>query len=328
MGKILRFGFGAAVLLILAIQQTPAHAADVTLKAGTFLPPVDRIWYPHIRTWIQRANEAGKPHGLQVKMVAAGFKAMNPFEMGNAVKSGVLHVAHLPGTYYNKIMPIADAQKMSTVPVKEKRTNGTFAYLRPLYAKNMNVHYLGRWGDGVGFHFYLTKKINGPDFSGLKIRGTSIYQALIEAMGGTMITTPPSQAYTALERGLVDGLGWPLWGIHPWGWHKILKYRVDPGVYWAEISVLVNLDAWNKLTAAQKDVLGRTQVRLEDEFIEIRARNDKIEREKQARDGIKVIKFTGADRAKFLKMATDAGWADVMKKDPIHGPKVRELTTK
>ena len=130
----------------------------------------------------------------------------------------------------------------------------------------MNVHYLGRWGDGVNFHFYLTKPIDGASLKGFKIRGTSVYQSFIEALGGVMITTPPSQAYTGLERGVFDGLGWPLWGIHAWGWQKVLKYRVEPGFFTAELSVLVNLDTWKKLTPAQQKVLHDVQIRLENEF--------------------------------------------------------------
>jgi TRAP-type C4-dicarboxylate transport system substrate-binding protein len=315
-----------AVAISLCFGQTTASAGEIELKTGTFLPSVDRIWYPHIKTWIQRVNAAGKVHGMSAKMVAAGFKAMNPFEMGNAVKSGVLDVIHLPGTFYNKIMPIADAQKMSTVPVQVQRTNGTFALLRPLYAKSMNVHYLGRWGDGVNFHFYLNKPITGASLKGFKIRGTSVYQSFIVALGGVMITTPPSQAYTGLERGVFDGLGWPLWGIHAWGWQKVLKYRVEPGFYTAEISVLVNLDTWKKLTPAQQKVLHNVQVRLEDEFPSVRVDNNKSERAKQAADGVKAIVLKGAEREKFLKTAIKAGWADVMMKDPVNGPKVRELT--
>jgi TRAP-type C4-dicarboxylate transport system substrate-binding protein len=328
MKKQSSFAGALAIGTVCAFVQTPVHAADITLKAGTFLPSVDRSWYPHIRTWIRRVNAGTKKHGIRVRMVAAGFKAMNPFEMGNAVKSGVLDVVHLPGTYYNKIMPIADAQKMSTVPVQEQRTNGTFALLRPLYRKHMNVHYLGRWGDGVNFHFYLTKPINGASLKGFKIRGTSVYQSFIEALGGVMITTPPSQAYTGLERGVFDGLGWPLWGIHAWGWQKVLKYRVEPGFFTAEISVLVNLDTWKKLTAAQKKALHDVQVQLENEFRGIRAKNNKSERAKQERDGVKAIVLTGAARKKFLDTARDAGWADVMKKDPVNGPKIRKLTEK
>lgn len=316
----------AAVCAVIAVS--PAHAKDVTLKAGTFLPSVDRSWYPTIKDWIAEVNKRGKAEGLKVRMVAAGFKAMNPFEMGNAVKSGVLDVVHLAGTYYNKIMPIADAQKMSTVPVQEQRTNGTFALLRPLYAKDMNVHYLGRWGDGVNFHFYLNKPMTGASLKGFKIRGTSVYQSFIERLGGTMITTPPSQAYTAVERGVVDGLGWPLWGIHAWGWQKILKHRVEPGFFTAEISVLVNLDTWKKLTPAQQKVLHEVQVKLENDFIKTREAKNKSERARQEKDGVKGLVLTGAEREKFLKAATEAGWADVMKKDPVNGPKIRALTEK
>ncbi|MYF07522.1 MAG: ABC transporter substrate-binding protein [Rhodospirillaceae bacterium] len=319
-------GIAGAVILGAQLAGTAAAADTVTLKAGTFLPSVDRIWYPHIRTWIKRANEAGAAHGLQVKMVAAGFKAMNPFQMGNAVKSGVLDLAHLSGTFYNKLLPIADAQKMSTVPVQQQRTNGTFALLRPLHAEKMNVHYLGRWGDGVNFHFYLTKPINSASLKGFKIRGTSVYQSFIEALGGVMITTPPSQAYAGLERGVFDGLGWPLWGIHAWGWQKVLKYRVEPGFFTAEVSVLVNLDTWKKLTPAQQKVLHDVQIRLENEFGNTREETNKSQRALQARDGVKAIVLKGAERKKFLETATRAGWADVMKKDPVNGPKIRKLT--
>jgi TRAP-type C4-dicarboxylate transport system substrate-binding protein len=318
----------AAATAALAVALPPATAADVTLKAGTFLPSVDRAWYPIIKGWIDEVNKRGKDKGLQVRMVAAGFKAMNPFEMGNAVKSGVLDVVHLAGTFYNKIMPIGDAQKLSTVPVQEQRTNGAFDLLRPLYAKNMNVYYLGRWGDGVHFHFYLNKPMTAADLKGFKIRGTSVYQSFIEKLGGVMITTAPSEAYTAVERGIVDGLGWPLWGIHAWGWQKILKYRIEPGFYTADLSVLVNLDTWNKLTKDQQMVLHEVQVKLEDDFIKIRDAQDAAERARQEKDGVKPLALPPAEAAKFLKEATDAGWADVINKDPVNGPKIRELTEK
>ncbi len=43
--------------------------------------------------------------------------------------------------------------------------------------------------------------------------------------------TAPGEVYTALERGVVDGYGWPITGIFDLGWHEKTKYRVDPGFY-------------------------------------------------------------------------------------------------
>lgn len=305
-----------------------APAADVSLKAGTFFPPADPTWYPPVQQFLDYINEHGKPHGLDIKMVAAGGKGVSPFEMGNALKTGVLDVVHLGGTYYARIMPLSDAHKLSTIPVQEQRKNGAFDFLRPLYAQHMNAYFLGKWGDGEPFHFYLNKKIDKPDLTGLKIRGTTSYQALIEKLGGTVITTPPGEALTALERGVADGYGWALWGIGGWGWEKVTKYRVEPGFWLADIQAMVNLDTWKKLTPAQQKVLEDAQIKLENDFIKLREVNDAQERAFQAKAGIQVISFEGADREKFIKAAEQAGWDDVLKKDPVNGPKMRELTTK
>jgi TRAP-type C4-dicarboxylate transport system substrate-binding protein len=131
-----------------------------------------------------------------------------------------------------------------------------------------------------------------------------------------------------VERGTVDGLGWPLWGIEAWGWHKVLKYRVDPGFYSAEVSVLVNNDTWKKLSKAQQDVVTGAMLELEEEFPKIRAANDAAARKIQADAGIQVIQLPPAEAAKWLKVAEDAGWEDVLKKDPQNGPRIRELTTR
>jgi TRAP-type C4-dicarboxylate transport system substrate-binding protein len=302
-----------------------AAAQQVQLKAGTFLQQVDNFWYPPIKKFLDTVNDKGKAVGLSINMVAAGGKGMSPFEMGNALQSGVLDLIHLAGTFYNRIVPLADAQKLSTISTAEERRNGTYAFLEPIYNQRMNAHYLGRWGEGVPFHIYVNKKLESADLKGFKIRGTSVYQAFIERLGGTMVITPPAEAYTAVERGVVDGLGWPLWGIEAWGWQKILKFRIEPGFYSADVSVLVNLDRWKKLTTAQQGVLTQAMIELENEFPKLRAKNDEAARKIQADAGMQVIKLTDAEAAKWLKAAEEAGWADVTKKDPANAAKIRAL---
>jgi TRAP-type C4-dicarboxylate transport system substrate-binding protein len=313
---------------IAAAGAAGAAAGNVTLKAGTHLPSGDAVWFPHIKAFLDKANEGGKPLGLEVRMVAAGPQAMPPFELGNAVKAGVLDIVHVPATYYSTALPIADAQKLSTTPVQEERTNGTFDYLLPIYREKMNVHYLGRMGDGVKMHLYLRTKVDGPDLTGKSIRASPVNQAHIKALNGTAVMLPPTDTFIALERGVADGFGWPLWGIHAWGWQKFTKYRIEPGVYFAELSVLVNLDTWKKLTKEQQDTLTATQIWHENEFVKVREVVNESERKKQADDGIQVIEFQGADREKFVRLAHEAGWADLLRKDPVHGPRIKELTTK
>jgi TRAP-type C4-dicarboxylate transport system substrate-binding protein len=58
------------------------------------------------------------------------------------------------------------------------------------------------------------------------------------------VTTPPGEVYTALERNVVDGYGWPIGGIFDLNWQEKTKYRVDPGFYDAEVSIIMNLDTY------------------------------------------------------------------------------------
>ena len=47
-----------------------------------------------------------------------------------------------------------------------------------------------------------------------------------------------------------------------------------------------------------------------------------------AKQGYKVVTFQGADRAKWLGTARNAGWAGIVKVSPKNGPALRELFTK
>ena len=82
----------------------------------------------------------------------------------------------------------------------------------------------------------------GP--TGLKIRITPVYREFFQALNANVVTTAPGEVYTALERGVVDGYGWPIGGVFDQNWQQHTKYRVDPGFYDAEVSIIVNLDKW------------------------------------------------------------------------------------
>ena len=86
---------------------------------------------------------------------------------------------------------------------------------------------------------------------------------MVQALGGTTVTTAPGEVYTALERGVVDGYGWPVAGIFDLGWEKVTKFRMEPAFYSVEVGVLVNNDVWKGLTDAQKKVLSDAALWLE-----------------------------------------------------------------
>jgi len=253
---------------------------------------------------------------------------MPPFEVGNALKSGVVDLANSTGAFYTNVMPEADAWKLTERPMSELRKNGGYDYMSQLYAEKMNAIFLARHVDGNPFHLYLNKPISSPDLTGLKLRITPVYRDFFQALGATVVQTAPGEVYTALERGVVDGYGWPITGIFDLGWHEKTKYRVDPGFYTAEVSILVNKSIWDKLTEAQRNVLRKAGEQAEGDAVAIFAEENAKDTKRQADAGIQTIKLEGAAGKAYLDKAYEAGWAGVVRQSPQHGAKLKEFFAK
>src|SRR5207247_2439528 len=110
--------------------------------------------------------------------------------------------------------------------------------------------YLAKVVEFTPFHIYLNKKIDKPDLTGLKIRITPVYREFFQSMNAQVMTTAPGEVYTALERGVIDGYGWPIHALFDLNWQEKTKYRVDPGFYNAEVALIINLDKYKSRLAA------------------------------------------------------------------------------
>ncbi len=298
-----------------------ASAQEVTLRAVTAFAEGTQF-SKNFERFIEKVNKDGK--GLVQINYIGGPRAMPPFEVGNAVRSKVVDIANAPGAFYTNLMPEADAIKLISKPMSEQRKNGTWELLNQLHNEKLNSYYLARQFHNLPFHIYLNKKIDKLDFTGLKIRVTPVYRDIVQALGGTPITTPPGEVYTALERGVADGYGWPVIGIFDLGWEKVTKFRMEPAFYSVEVSVLVNLDSWKALNDKQRKVLSDAALWLEGLDSESVAAIA-AERDKHAKAGIQAIDFGPGESKKFVDRANDVAWQSVIAKSPETGKKLRAL---
>jgi TRAP-type C4-dicarboxylate transport system substrate-binding protein len=302
-----------------------AAAQEATLKAVTAFTEQTTYSRPFER-FIDRVNADGK--GVLRINYIGGPKAMPPFEVGNALKGGVVDIANVTGAFYTNLMPEADAWKLTERPMAELRRNGGYAVMEPIYAQKLNAIFLARLTDNNPFHLYLNKRISGPDLTGLKLRITPVYRDFFQALGATVVQTAPGEVYTALERGVVDGYGWPITGVFDLGWNEKTKYRIDPGFYTTEVSVLVNRNSWSRLTDAQKDILRKAAEQGEAEAVAEFAAENEREARRQAAAGIEAIRFDGDAGSAWMAKAYQAGWDGIIRLSPAAGPKLKELFQK
>jgi TRAP-type C4-dicarboxylate transport system substrate-binding protein len=314
-----------ALAVAIVAYSSAATAAEVTLRAISGFNE-KTTYSAGIERFIDRVNAAGK--GIVQINYIGGPKSMPPFEVGNALKNGVVDIANTAGAFYTNLMPEADAWKLTQRPMTELRQNGGFDLMAQLYAQKMNAMMLARVVDNNPFHLYLNKKITSPDLTGLKLRITPVYRDFFQAQGATVVQTAPGEVYTALDRGVVDGYGWPITGVFDLGWNEKTKYRVDPGFYTAEVSILVNKAAWDKLDDQQKAVLRKAADQGEAEApAEFAAANAK-DTERQAAAGIETISFDPMVAKDYVKKAYEAGWAGEIRQSPDVAPKLRALFSK
>jgi TRAP-type C4-dicarboxylate transport system substrate-binding protein len=302
-----------------------AHAQEVTLKAVSSFAEGTKDSLP-FEALIQDINKRGAGK-IKINYLGGAPKVMSPFEVVKNLKDGVVDMANANSAFFTNVVPEADAFKLAELGIAELRKNGGWAYMNKLLNEKANAHFLGNHLEYIAFNIYLNKPIATADLKGLKIRVTPIYRAMVEALGGTAINSPPAEVYTLMERGTVDGFGWPTSGIFDYSWEKVTKYRVEPAFYSAALHTLINLTVWNKLGANQKRILEDAMAESETKTGERRKLDDQ-ERKRQEAAGIKAIQLPAAEAKKWSDTAKEAGWAAVMKTSPERGAKLKELLTK
>jgi TRAP-type transport system periplasmic protein len=311
-------------LLVTASFASAAGAQEVTLRLVSAFTE-NGIYVQRMLPWVQKVNAEGKGV-LQLNFIG-GPKAIPPFEAGNAVKTGVVDMALNTGAFYTNVMPEADFLKLTQIPVAEQRRNGAFDAINKVWNEKANMQYLARMVENQPFHIYTNKKVDKPDLTGQKIRITPVYRDFFQALNANVITTPPGEVYTALERGVVDGYGWPIGGIFDLNWQEKTKFRIDPGFYDAEVSLVMNLPAYNKLTAPQRAYLQKQLLALEAEnTFWAKYTTDEIARQEKA--GIQTIRFDAATSKAFRDQAYEIGWASAMKQSPEIAARFKTLFSK
>jgi len=321
----MKFGLAAGALALAVaagFAAAPSHAQEVRLRAASFLPVT--VNYGAIgKRWVDAVNEKGKGI-LQITIV--GPEAIPTLDQWNAVKTGVVDMHIGPPSYYSGTMIEGELAILADNSMADQRKNGALAYFNKLHNEKLNVQLLTAYGDGVGFHVYTTKPVKdgAKPFEGMRLRSAPNFKRFFEELGATPITMAPGDVFTGLERNVVDGYGWPRWGIQDMGWSKLTKFRYDPGFYNVICNIMVNLDRWKKLDKKQQDFLTEMSVWLETEWPKWREEINKREADIMEKSAVKVVDLGAAHRQK----AHDIYWAAITAQSPVPAPALRKLLQK
>jgi TRAP-type C4-dicarboxylate transport system substrate-binding protein len=286
-----------------------AAAQETTLSAVVFVPRNTTFGEIFVR-FVDRVNNEGK--GVVQINLRGGPDAIPTFEQGNAVRTGVVDMVSLAPTFYTNVCPECDAQILAPQHTQQLKKTPFWTVLQKYTTQKLNAHILSAYGDGVGFHIWTSKPPVNNSLKGMRLRTTPNYTPLFTALGVSLVQTAPGEVLTALERGVVDGYGWPEIGMFDLGWGAHTKYRIDPGFYNVIVNVLVNENKWKSLREDQRAVLNRAAGWLEEENVRWVAERKAADDKKIKEAGIQIVDLGPSHR----KLAYDVYWDALAKRAP------------
>ena len=234
---------------------------------------------------------------LKIKVYGAGelVPAMGVF---GAVSDGAAQVGHGAAYYWKGKVPAA--QFFTAVPfgLNAQEMNGWLHHggglelWEELYAP-FNLIPMAGGSTGVQMAGWFNKEINSvDDLRGLKMRIPGLGGEVLNRAGGTAVTIPGGELYTALQTGVIDATEW----VGPYndlafGFHQIAKYYYYPG--WHEpgsiLEIIVNKTAFEKLPEDLQAIV-RTAARdaNQDMLDEYTARNNRALKELVEQHGVEL----------------------------------------
>jgi TRAP-type C4-dicarboxylate transport system substrate-binding protein len=315
------------LFLVLGFMVTKSHSQPIVLKALTAFPK-NHLNNDPVPIFVDKVNKRAEGK-LKIEWVG-GPEVIKSFDQILALKAGTIDMLlYYPYGYMKPVMPEAWAKGLTQLAEWEERKSGAFDLWCEIFEKRVNAKYLGRFHNLLPFKIFCNKKVDKvEDFRGMKIRVMPLYIPFVKALGATPVTIEPTEIYTAMERGTVDGFIWPNVGVISWGLQEVTKYVIDPGFFQMEPATMINMNKWKQIP---KDIQVLLDEIMQDMEYIATMRNELIENKEdmvRKKAGMKTLQLPPEEAEKFLKICYDKTWEYVIQSAPEYGPKLRELSSR
>ncbi len=192
-----------------------------------------------------------------VAIRVSGPEVVPIFEQLQPVVSGVFDMLYTHPVFHAGEGGLALTVDAIDIDPIARRKSGVWDYVDSFYQKTHGLKMVAMMSVSMSGYHLFTKEPLSPagDLAGRKVRGTPTYHGVIRALGAEPVVLPGSQIYSALQKGVVEGAGWPAAGMVSMKHYEVAKYRLRPTFGVATQPVFVNMDAWGKLSDAEKSVL-------------------------------------------------------------------------
>jgi len=311
---------GIVVALSVGIVGT-AQAADLR-----FLSSWDKTnpAVPMMAEPFMKSVEAGTKGSIKFNI--SGPETVPAFEQLQPASSGVFQMLFTHAVYHYGTTGIAMGLDAVGGTPEQRHASGMYEAIDKGYQK-LGMKFIAAASSATtGYHIVLRAPVSpAGDLAGRKIRGTPSYINVVTMLGGSSVVMPAGEVYAALEKGVVDGAAWPAAGVLGMRWYEVAKYMLRPGFGYSTYLFLMNLNAWNKLSEAERAVITAEARKAEHVW---HGEYDRLVKEEEAeliKRGMQITEMGATQKAKLPSAWADAQWDLAEKKSGQDAKDLRAL---
>jgi TRAP-type C4-dicarboxylate transport system substrate-binding protein len=311
---------GLVVATSLALA-SGAQAADIRmLSSWDKTNPAVVVLADSFAKGVEKATNGG------TKFIMSGPETVPPFEQLQPVATGVFQMLFTHAIYHYGTTGLAVGLDAVRGDLEARRKSGLIEAIDKHYQKLGLKLVAVPISATKGYHIVLRAPVGASgDLQGRKIRGTPSYHTVIGMLGASPVVLPGGEVYSALEKGVVDGAAWPASGVLGMRWYEVAKHMLRPSFGLAHYLFLMNLDAWNRLTDAERNILLAEGRKAEETWFKEYDKMVQAEEAALIQRGMQITEMGAEQKTKVQPAWAQAQWDLAEKKSGQEAKDLREL---
>ncbi|MGI9462551.1 MAG: TRAP transporter substrate-binding protein DctP [Aestuariivirgaceae bacterium] len=288
--------------------------------------------------FINRKTVWGKPYDFLAAEVdrmsggeleieyAGGSDVIGGFDAPEAIANGAFDMSHSANSYFAGAMPSSISLASGEASLDQLHASGAIAAYSEILMKQRGVKMMGMPLSGVGYVFQVRgNPAELAYFKGKKIRSIPLYDPILTTLGATPVTTSPAEAYTAMERGLVDGLGWPDIGLLDFKFYEQAKFIMMPTFYQLRTATLMNPKSFDDLPGELQKVLMDANKSADAIGAKWAKEKRDAEHAEMAKAGVEFVSLSDAEAKQFVDLTEEKLWSKITELAPEDSKRLRPL---
>lgn len=310
--NVIGMSLSAAVVAIGAIAgPVSAQAVNLRLISG-WTPNNPNV--PLIETvFIKNVAEASKG---AIKIQRSGPEVVPAFEQLQPVSTGVFDFLFTTPGYHQAQSGVANVFDAMKPEPDKLRAAGLTAWADDYYRKRFNQRIVAMV-PAPGNHFVLREALS-PDLAlkGRKIRANATFEGVVRALGGTPVNMPPSEAFTSMQKGVIDGITFPTFASGDYKLYEVGKFMTRPVFGLSNVLITMNTKKFDALSPAHQKVILDEGRKIEATGKQALIDYDKKDVETMIKNGVKPIEFDARTAASLNRLYNEGILATASKSTP------------